>query len=360
MSESLASMVLKARYYPDCDFFHSCLGSNPSYVWRSIAGREIVQNGIIRKISDGTSTNIWADPWLPSMNDAYVKTARPDGTHIHLVPRADSWMWRKDRKGVFTVRSAYFQAFHSQHMVTSNAIVVSWKRFWKIATPPKVKNCLWRAISGNLPTCVALKEKVRKCFQGLSFCSGCLDMFFNSPNAIKHQNDVLRNKLVKSPADVVREANNFFNQWTSAKLLSLGHSVVHIGMTNSSWIKPSLGSLTCNVDAAVPAEEDYSSFGFLLRDHQGNCIAAKHAGVMDCQELVTALNNPLRDLSYFSDFVRDCHFLISTMDCVFVAFVKCSANLAAHCLAKTVDSMYVCREWDSPPLFLVSILQNDF
>lgn len=44
---SLAFRVFKAKYFPDCDFVHSFLGSNPLYVWRSImSAQKVVQKGI--------------------------------------------------------------------------------------------------------------------------------------------------------------------------------------------------------------------------------------------------------------------------------------------------------------------------
>jgi hypothetical protein len=34
--ESLITKLLKAKYFPKCDFFDSSIGHNPSFVWRSI------------------------------------------------------------------------------------------------------------------------------------------------------------------------------------------------------------------------------------------------------------------------------------------------------------------------------------
>ena len=58
--ESLSARVLKAKYHPTCDFLNVDMGSTPSQIWRSILeGREVLVQGLIRRIGDGQTTNIW-------------------------------------------------------------------------------------------------------------------------------------------------------------------------------------------------------------------------------------------------------------------------------------------------------------
>jgi hypothetical protein len=64
--ESLSARVLKAIYYPDGDFLEAGIGSTPSQVWRAIVdGKEVLQQGLIRRIGTGESTVIWGTNWLP-------------------------------------------------------------------------------------------------------------------------------------------------------------------------------------------------------------------------------------------------------------------------------------------------------
>jgi len=50
-----------------------------SHTWRAImAGKEILQKGMIRRIEDGGSTNIWQDRWIPMHFDARPLTPRAD------------------------------------------------------------------------------------------------------------------------------------------------------------------------------------------------------------------------------------------------------------------------------------------
>ena len=46
-THSLFFWVYKSRYFPNCSFMDAELGSNPSYVWRSLlAARETICEGL--------------------------------------------------------------------------------------------------------------------------------------------------------------------------------------------------------------------------------------------------------------------------------------------------------------------------
>jgi hypothetical protein len=63
--ESLCAMVLKARYFPDCSILQATAGPGISYSWRSIVkGINLLKEGLIWRVGDGSSINIWSDPWL--------------------------------------------------------------------------------------------------------------------------------------------------------------------------------------------------------------------------------------------------------------------------------------------------------
>ena len=64
---SLSARVLKVVYFPDVEFLEAELGSSPSRVWRSIIdGREVLKEGLIRRIGTGELTPVWTTNWLPS------------------------------------------------------------------------------------------------------------------------------------------------------------------------------------------------------------------------------------------------------------------------------------------------------
>jgi hypothetical protein len=73
---TLSARILKAIYFPETTFLEADLGSHPSQIWRSILdGRNILSQGLIKRIGDGRSTRIWSDSWLP--RDYQLKPIAP-------------------------------------------------------------------------------------------------------------------------------------------------------------------------------------------------------------------------------------------------------------------------------------------
>ena len=54
--DSLVYKVLKAKYFPTCDFSQAVLGNNPSFTWRSIMfAQSLVKNGLWWRLGNGES-----------------------------------------------------------------------------------------------------------------------------------------------------------------------------------------------------------------------------------------------------------------------------------------------------------------
>jgi hypothetical protein len=63
---TLSACILKAVYYPSCDFLQEELGSTPSRVWRAIVeGKDVLKQGLVHQIGNGQSSHIWNMNWLP-------------------------------------------------------------------------------------------------------------------------------------------------------------------------------------------------------------------------------------------------------------------------------------------------------
>ena len=57
---------MQARYYPDGQILDAQPAAGISYSWLSLLhGLELVREGHIRRIEDGSRVNIWTDPWIP-------------------------------------------------------------------------------------------------------------------------------------------------------------------------------------------------------------------------------------------------------------------------------------------------------
>lgn len=140
-TDSLVVRVYKARYYPEGSFLTAKVGSNPSYIWRSIMEAQVLlKQGAVRRVGRGTSVNIIQDPWLPGA-DPFIHTdnevIRNKNVDMLIVPNqniwdvdlitdifserdaqlilsiplrisdTDNWFWKWERLGHYSVKSAY-------------------------------------------------------------------------------------------------------------------------------------------------------------------------------------------------------------------------------------------------------------
>ncbi|KAK1360188.1 hypothetical protein POM88_044662 [Heracleum sosnowskyi] len=140
--EKLVSQVFKARYFPNGSYLDAQIGSNPSYIWRSIlAAQEMIKQGVSCRVGSGETINILNSPWLPSDSDPYIRTqsqslinqkvaalmmngerkwdeeviydifSQRDAEMILSIPldhdNVDNWYWRRDKLGMYTVKGGY-------------------------------------------------------------------------------------------------------------------------------------------------------------------------------------------------------------------------------------------------------------
>uniref|UniRef100_A0A8R7UH13 Reverse transcriptase zinc-binding domain-containing protein n=1 Tax=Triticum urartu TaxID=4572 RepID=A0A8R7UH13_TRIUA len=79
--DSLCAKVLKARYFPHCHLLEAEPREGISYSWRSILqGLELIKQGYIWRIGDGTNVKIWTGPWIQRAWSRQVIT--PKGSHL--------------------------------------------------------------------------------------------------------------------------------------------------------------------------------------------------------------------------------------------------------------------------------------
>ncbi|KAL8089279.1 hypothetical protein AgCh_038904 [Apium graveolens] len=199
----LVTDLMRARYYPESDFLNAKLGSNPSFVWRSILEtQEVIKQGCRKRIGDGLTTKIWKVPWLLCPDNGFLTTEMPDELKsatvaglmnedrrgwddeilqdlcnerdrdlIKQIPltrlqRNDTWFWLFDEQGKFSVRSCYRRIRGESACVDRSF----WTKLWKLKLPGKVINLMWRACRKCLPSAKALVEKG---VQINTICSWC-------------------------------------------------------------------------------------------------------------------------------------------------------------------------------------------
>ncbi|KAL5768296.1 hypothetical protein ACOSQ2_015079 [Xanthoceras sorbifolium] len=214
---SLLSRVLKAKYFPNTNFLSSKIGWNPSFVWRSILwGRDVINKGLRWKIEDGQSISVYDDPWLPRNSSFKVYSPRllPDGVSVSALigspgrwsrnlvqfyfspeeadiilsiplcssPLRDSLLWHFDKRGCFSVKSAYRLALKDTHFDSpscSSAPFPWWKKLWALQLPSKIKLFCWRACREALPTRACLFKK------GIGVSKLC-PLCFRDPESVDH------------------------------------------------------------------------------------------------------------------------------------------------------------------------------
>ena len=97
--ELLSAQILKAAYFPASDILNAELGSHPSQIWQAILdGRDILAQGIIRRIGDGETTMIWEKNWIPREGVKRPITSLIPDPPLRVIELIDSSnaRWRED------------------------------------------------------------------------------------------------------------------------------------------------------------------------------------------------------------------------------------------------------------------------
>lgn len=238
---TMCGQVLKAKYFPNGNILQCEPKKGISYTWRSILkGVDLIKEGIIWRIGNGESVKIWEDPWIPhgsSRRPATFKGASLLTRVAELIdPAIGLWdetlvqdtfsefdaeailklrvnhdledrpAWHFDKKGMFSVKSAYKVAVQRRERgqcrdATGSATCLGvgsafrWDKIWKMGMPNKVKMFVWRLVHNSLavrrnlrrrgmkedtlcPMCCRLDEdpvhlffkckKVKECWRGLN------------------------------------------------------------------------------------------------------------------------------------------------------------------------------------------------
>ncbi|VFQ73207.1 unnamed protein product [Cuscuta campestris] len=219
--EALVTKVFKAMYFPKTSFLEAQLGSNPSYCWRSILeAKNLISNGVRKRIGDGSNTLVWGDPWLADRVNPFILTPRPpfmpnlpvcfllnhdaggwnlevvqslfcprDVDQISRVPlqldSEDKWYWAGETHGEYSVKEAYRRLVGE---ATSTPDFSRWGQIWQIPIAPKIRICLWRTIRNILPVKVALITKGVEIEIECPVCGGAAEtidhIFLQCPLAI--------------------------------------------------------------------------------------------------------------------------------------------------------------------------------
>ncbi|XP_074325881.1 uncharacterized protein LOC141663935 [Apium graveolens] len=326
----LVITILKAKYFPDDDFLNAQVGSNPSYVWRSImSAHYAVKVGTRRRIGDGLGTRVWSVPWLPDREDGYLTTpvlSQLQDITVKGFMNTDGTNWDMDvDNGLFTVKSCYKWLQGD----ISNEMVNFWRRLWSLKLPGKLTTGLQQCIQ-VLPGDTATMVLVR----AFAKCSN--DQYLLS-------------------------------DWKEAQLNE--KCCNNAGLRASrKWSKPQEGWVKVNVNAAI-FQDGSIGIRCVIRDSQGQFLYARNRRIVgawqpreaeaislreamtwvkelnftycvfetDCKALAEACNGKPGE-AYFGTIVLEYVYLLKHINHMLVEFIYRSANNVAHELVKATYS----------------------
>ncbi|KAG2265571.1 hypothetical protein Bca52824_072650 [Brassica carinata] len=200
--QSLLARVMKSRYFKQGNFLECSVGYRPSYAWRSIMhGRELLSQGLLKRIGNGKDTHVWYDNWIlmPIPRSPRYRTDEVDLTlkvsdliderhgtwdvqrvrHLFVGEDAnqilemrpqlnhhDTMVWGFSRNGLYDSQSGY-KLLHLLQIVENPLAAPSlppiekrlWSNLWKVKTMPKIRHFLWRALAGALAVAERLRSR---------------------------------------------------------------------------------------------------------------------------------------------------------------------------------------------------------
>lgn len=89
--ESLVARVLKSRYFKHQDVMKANLGSNPSYIWRSLLwSRQLLHKGTWWRIGTGREIETYQDNWILGIRTSLGQVNHEFETVDKLI-QGDNW-----------------------------------------------------------------------------------------------------------------------------------------------------------------------------------------------------------------------------------------------------------------------------
>ncbi|KAH9680916.1 reverse transcriptase domain-containing protein [Citrus sinensis] len=302
--DSLVARTLQARYFQHKDFMKASLGSNPSFIWRSILwGRQVISKGYRWRI--GNEDALVAElinaehEWNEGLIHRHFAKTDAEAIVKILLPRRpmkEEVMWHYDRKGQYLVKSGYQIALNLKfpaRPTSSAAEQNQWNTIWMLTLPEKIRIFAWRTAKNLLPSAENLWK--RKVIQEpvCQFCNNKLETVFHALVGCKVvqkiwkitrfeddlkdcvDQDILSLLIVKeSPQVTVSKAEAVLEAFRRTQIPAATHIDKQRSPMLKAWNPPQKGFYKVNVDAATNSEKQIAGLGAVIRDEDGNVIAA--------------------------------------------------------------------------------------
>ncbi|XP_073128662.1 uncharacterized protein [Henckelia pumila] len=160
-----------------------------------------------------------------------------------------------------------------------------------------------------------------------------------------------------------------YSLWFQANQKKIFNSPPRTQQSNSKWNKPPMQFLKCNVDAAIFNSPPRMGFRCVFDPRTAEALSIREALTWfkdlsysdivlesDALTLIEALKNRSPDDFYVGLIIEDARFLALELNSCSFAFVRRSANQAAHSLARAAGSLSGRKGRVIPSPSLVSVV----
>ncbi|XP_073153896.1 uncharacterized protein [Henckelia pumila] len=208
--ETLVSRILKGGYFKHVTVMKACLGSNPSYIWRSLLwSRQILEEGLIWRIGNGKSIDICSEsPCSVLLQD-------------------------------------------NKEMVEDNRVFGLLKA---------VKN------SNTLDVCLWMKNHLSK--------REFEEFAMQTWACWKEKQKYIHGDRTKYIIDNISWGHAMLQKFRGAKNMGKFNAIETRNKSEAVWIAPDFDKLKLNVDASVNKNLNKATVGGVLRDYQGRLLMA--------------------------------------------------------------------------------------
>ncbi|CAL9020040.1 unnamed protein product [Prunus brigantina] len=237
---SLWARLIKARYFPECNFMEATKGSRASWAWARGAlcpapGAFVDRNATVETIIDWNSRTWKLDLIRPllSTEEALAIQRIPIGSSSEV----DRLVWPDEKNGKYSVRSGYHN-IHSHHHRNS------------VRRPSSSISIDQRKKLRNSPICPICNDHEETIEHTLLLCPWVEPVWFGGLS-YKTRNKVVFDNFTPQPQQTLKTIFDQVNERSSLKHLITSSSIRSVHPSaQASWAAPAEPFVKINVDAA--------------------------------------------------------------------------------------------------------------
>ncbi|XP_073129001.1 uncharacterized protein [Henckelia pumila] len=337
--DSLMARLLKSKYFKHGDILDAPRGSNSSFIWKSIIwSRELISKGLIWSVGDGRNIHALSDAWIPGIASGKSSVVGNDfqGCKVaDFINRDGHWVEAKFR--------TVFPSFEVEEIL--NIPLFSGGR-----------------VDRSLSDEDAIEDQESAEFWGLVFFENLVKLYITRTLSMFMPYNSGRDnprywKWTKNDCYSVK------TEFNGARLLSLRPNLSVSSNSNSRWVKPPSGHFRLDVDAGFDDIKGRFSVGIIIRDCNGEIIAAQVSPIRnpDSLEAISAVHDNSVWLGPVGHLIAYIHDLLSEDIFLGLNHMSRSANIIAHNLAPFASSRSRPATWTFSgfPVWLSNIVFKD-